>query len=82
MDKLLRKIRRHHWKKRLKISKNAKFESDTSLASERRYSYKELPKFTDVCMVGADIVCYTAIFRVVTQRSSLRDDAKNDCVAD
>ena len=30
MDKLLRKIRRHHWKKRLKISENAQFESDTS----------------------------------------------------
>ena len=32
------------------------------------------------------LVCYTAFFRVVTQRSSwggsLRDDAKNGCVAD
>ena len=28
------KIRRHHWKERLKISKIAKFESDRSLASE------------------------------------------------
>ena len=28
------KIRRHHWKELLKISKIAKFESDTSLASE------------------------------------------------
>ena len=33
MDKL-EKIRRHHWKERLKINKIAKFESDTSLASE------------------------------------------------
>ena len=30
----LRKHRRHHWKKRLKISKIGYFESDTSLASE------------------------------------------------
>ena len=29
------------------------------------------------------IVCYTAVFSVVTQRSSpLRDDTKNGCVAD
>ena len=30
------------------------------------------------------LVCYTAVFRVVTQRSSpaLRDDSKNGCVAD
>ena len=30
------------------------------------------------------LVCYTAFFRVVTQRSSpaLRDDSKNGCVAD
>ena len=32
------------------------------------------------------LVCYTAVFRVVTQRSSpleaLRDDTKNGCVAD
>ena len=28
------KIRPHHWKERLKISEIAKFESDTSLASE------------------------------------------------
>ena len=27
------------------------------------------------------LVCYTAVFRVVTQRS-LRDDTKNGCVAD
>ena len=36
-----------------------------------------------------DLVCYTAVFRVVTHRSSslplgeaLRDDTKNGCVAD
>ena len=33
MDQL-GKIRRHHWKERLDISNNAKFESDTSQASE------------------------------------------------
>ena len=30
----LGKIRQHYWKERLKMSKIAKFESDTSLASE------------------------------------------------
>ena len=29
-----RNIRRHHWKERLKISKTARFESDTSEVSE------------------------------------------------
>ena len=33
MDQL-GKIRRQHWKERLKLSKTAKFESDTSLASK------------------------------------------------
>ena len=33
MDQLGR-IHQHHWKERLKISKIAKFESDTSQASE------------------------------------------------
>ena len=35
--------------------------------------------------LGYLLVCYTAVFRVVTQRSSpgaLRDDTKNGCVAD
>ena len=43
--------------------------------------------------LGEDLVCYTAVFRVVTQRSSpctndrlwggaLREDTKNGCVAD
>ena len=35
------KIRRHHWKERLKISRIGKFESDTSLASEG-IAYKRL----------------------------------------
>ena len=35
----------------------------------------------------AQVVCYTAVFRVVTQRfllweGALRDDNKNGCVAD
>ena len=37
-------------------------------------------------VAGERLVCYTAVFSVVTQRSSwggaLRDDAKNGCVAD
>ena len=37
-------------------------------------------------LVAREIVCYTAVFIVVTQRSSpgggLRDDSKNGCVAD
>ena len=35
-------------------------------------------------LLAVTLVCYTAIFRVVTQRSSppLRDDTKNGCVAD
>ena len=37
-------------------------------------------------LVAREIVCYTAVSRVVTQRSSpgegLRDDSKNGCVAD
>ena len=28
------------------------------------------------------LVCYTAVFSVVTQRGALRDDTKNGCVAD
>ena len=40
------------------------------------------------CIIGKGVVCYTAVFSVVTQRSSplwegaLRDDTKNGCVAD
>ena len=28
------------------------------------------------------LVCYTAVFSVVTQRGALRDDTENGCVAD
>ena len=28
------------------------------------------------------VVCYTAVFSIVTQRGALRDDTKNGCVAD
>ena len=39
-----------------------------------------------ILSTGATLVCYTAVFSVVTQRSSpggaLRDDTKNGCVAD
>ena len=42
-------------------------------------------KLEYVC-ISCPIVCYTAVFSVVTQRSSwggtLRDDTKNGCVAD
>ena len=36
------------------------------------------------CTSTGSVVCYTAVFSVVTQRSSqaLRDDTKNGCVAD
>ena len=43
----LGKILRHHWKRRLNISKLAKFESDRSKASEAK-----LRKFTDDCTGG------------------------------
>ena len=38
-----------------------------------------------VIKIGGIVVCYTAVFSVVTQRTSpgaLRDDTKNGCVAD
>ena len=41
--------------------------------------------FFEIFYFGIFVVCYTAVFSVVTQRSSpgaLRDDAKNGCVAD
>ena len=44
----LEKICRHHWKKRLKISKIAKFESDTS----KNYSFAKKGNFTDVGIGG------------------------------
>ena len=48
------------------------------------------PKKETVALTTPLLVCYTAVFRVVTQRSSplplwggaLRDDTKNGCVAD
>ena len=41
----------------------------------------------NISHTGQPLVCYTAVFSVVTQRSSqwegaLRDDSKNGCVAD
>ena len=41
--------------------------------------------FVNAESAAESLVCYTAVFSVVTQRSSplaLRDDAKNGCVAD
>ena len=50
MDQL-GKIRRHHWKERLNISSNAKFESDTSQAIEHIASKSRRKlKIYDVCM--------------------------------
>ena len=37
---------------RKSIDTIAKFESDTYVLSERRYSSTKLPNFTNVCMVG------------------------------
>ena len=49
MDQL-GKIRRHHWKERLNISNNAKFESDTSQAIEDIAS--QSCEIYDVCILG------------------------------
>ena len=38
-----------------------------------------------VAHIASEVVCYTAVFSVVTQRSrgeALRDETKNGCVAD
>ena len=37
-----------------------------------------------IILLALPLVCYTAVFSVVTQRSGgvLRDDTKNGCVAD
>ena len=48
---------------------------------------KKLSLGKDNHQAAVQLVCYTAVFRVVTQRSSplggaLRDDTKNGCVAD
>ena len=49
----LGKIFLHHWKDYLKVynSTLAKFESDSYVLSEQRYSSRKLCKFTGVCMV-------------------------------
>ena len=44
------KIHKHEWKERLKISTNAKFESDLLKTNERYNSRSR--NFTDACMVG------------------------------
>ena len=36
----------------------------------------------NIALAGLGIVCYTAVFRVVTQWGALRDDTRNGCVAD
>jgi len=53
MDQL-GKILQHHWKERIKISKLAKFESDT-VKSERGYSSTKFRKFIEICMYGTSI---------------------------
>ena len=50
MDKLT-KIRPHHWKERLKISKSAKFESDLLKINEDINPQSRERNFTDVGMV-------------------------------
>ena len=44
------------------------------------FSYDVLYYFNG--WLTSTIVCYTAVFSVVTQRGALRDDSKNGCVAD
>ena len=53
MDQL-GKILRHHWKERIKISKLAKFESDT-IKSERGYSSSKFRKFIEIFTNGTSI---------------------------
>ena len=65
MDKL-KKIRWHHWKERLKTSKIAKFEIDTSLASEN--IAPESWENSDVCKVGGKFIVPLTIQRSVTFR--------------
>ena len=36
----------------------------------------------NIALAGLGIVCYTAVFRVVTRWGALRDDTRNGCVAD
>ena len=81
MDKL-GQIHWLRWKERLLISKNAKFESDLLKTN------KEIaPQSHEILQMFAWwVICYTAVFSVVTQRPSpggaLRDDTRNGCVAD
>ena len=51
----------------------------TPLLGLKSYQIRGLRK---IMISGVDIVCYTAVFSVVTQEGALRDDAKNGCVAD
>ena len=53
MDKVV-KIQGHHWKKHLKISELAKFESDNYVLGERRYNAGKLGKFAYVCILGSN----------------------------
>ena len=53
VDKLV-KIQGHHWKKHLKISELATFESDKYVLGERRYNAAKLGKFTYVCILGSN----------------------------
>ena len=54
MDQL-GKIRRHQRLEHLKISRIAKFESDTSYYNERRYTSAKLRKFTKLFGGGASL---------------------------
>ena len=44
-------------------------------------SQKSITKIPRYIELGSHLVCYTAVFSVVTQ-GALRDDTKNSCVAD
>ena len=65
-------------------------DTSTSLASflQPRPQGFSLKKWVgrEKALASASLVCYTAVFSVVTQSSSpqgaLRDDTKNGCVAD
>ena len=49
-----RNIRRHHWKERLKISKTARFESDTSEVSED-IAVQSCDNFQTLVWLGASV---------------------------
>ena len=43
----------------------------------------QMRQLSQYCITTSFVVCYTAVFRVVTQwGGALRDDTKNGCVAD